>query len=708
MIELALADDGETLSRTMRDLVALSVLPTVWRRSEPLEVAQSLAAVLEKTMPLALVGVVVTPAATGESPHVVRGAGRLLDDSEARAVVRALEPTFGFAERAPETVVHPLWSGSLRLVCVPIAWQGGRWLLFAAAEADHFPSAGERLLLNAGASHAVVALDRCLAFKLLRDHEERFRDSEERWRSLTRQTLESAESERRDKDELLANVSHEIRTPMNAVLGMTELALGSELTEEQRRWLETVKGASEHLIVIVNRLLDFSKGEARHAILEPAEFGLRAELANLMRAHAVRAHQKDVELICDIDDAVPDRLVGDAGKLRQVILNLVDNAIKFTALGEVQLLVTCAEMEPSSDEVKLTFSVKDTGIGIPAHSHALIFEAFAQADSSTTRRFGGTGLGLTIAANLTALMGGSIGLSSEPDIGSTFTVCLGFRCAQGPARSDARDEPVPGVRVLVVDDNPAARNLLVRWLASWQMEASAVADGLSAMQVLMASARSKRPVRLLLVDGNAPGMPSAVTQSMVSGRAVHELRLLMVEPEVDLASGVSRQVVIQKPLVKSELYAALRRLFSATEAAPSPRVPSSVAAPASQCRRVLVAEDNEFNVMLTRELLLRRGHDVQLVRSGTDALAALEVEKYDVLLLDLHMPGMDGFEVIGKVRAREQLRGGHLPVIALTARARPADRERCLAAGMDEFLTKPINSAALWDAIERVSLSSSS
>ena len=706
MIDSSPLDEGESLSRTMRDLVALSVLPAIWRRSEPLEVAQSLAGVLERTLPLALVGVLLSPSADADAQQVVRGAGRLLDADEARAVVRALEPAFGLAERAPETVDSPFGSGTLRLVSVPIAWQGGRWLLFAASEGKSFPSSGERLLLGAGARHAAVALDRCLAFQLLRDNEERFRESEEQWRHLTRQTRESAESASRNKDELLANVSHEIRTPMNAVLGMTELALDSQLTDEQRRWLETVKGASQHLIAIVNRLLDFSKGEAREPILEPAEFGLRAELASLMRATALRAHQKDVELICDIDDAVPDRLVGDAGKLRQVLLNLVDNAIKFTALGEVQLLVTCSEMKPSSEEVKLTFSVLDTGIGIPAHLHALIFQAFAQADSSTTRRFGGTGLGLTIAANLTALMGGSIGLSSEPDIGSTFTVCLGFRCAQGPGRTDAREKSLPALRALVVDDNPAARGLLARWLAGWQVEASAVADGLSAMQVLMASAQSERPVRLLLVDGNAPGVPSAVTQSLVSGRVVHELRLLLVEPGTEAVGlGAPRQVVIQKPLVKSELYSALRRLLSPNDAASASPSPHHLLAK-SQSLRVLVAEDNEFNVMLTRELLVRRGHDVHLVRSGVDALAELETARYDVLLLDLHMPGMDGFEVIGNVRAREQTRGGHLPVIALTARAHPADRERCLAAGMDDFLSKPINSAALWAAVERVALNS--
>jgi len=696
--------DGEPHGRMMRDLVALSVLPSVWQRSEPHEVAQSLAIALEKTLGLALVGMLLEPTAHGAARQVVRSAGRFLQSSEADAVVRGLEPKFGLAERAPETITDPFGKGPIRLVCQPIAWQGGRWLLFAASESESFPSPSERVLLGAGASHAAVALDRCLAFKLLRDNEERFRESEERWRSMTRQTQESAESASRDKDELLANVSHEIRTPMNAILGMTELALDSQLTHEQRGWLQTVKLAGEHLLVIVDGLLDFSKGEARKVTLEPAPFELRSELASMMRAAAVRAQRKNLELICDIDDAVPDRLVGDAGKLRQVLLNLVDNAIKFTPRGEVQVQVTSSESRPRSEASMLTFSVKDTGIGIPTHLHALVFEPFAQADSATTRRFGGTGLGLTIAASLTELMGGRIALCSEPDVGSTFSFCVGFERAEGADASVKLQETWPRVRALVVDDNLSAQSSLVRWLSAWQVQASAVADGLSAMQALLTSAQASRPVHLLLVDGNAPGMPSAPQVSVRVGVA-HELRLILVEPGIEGLEPVSpREIVIQKPLVKDELHSALRRLLSPTTGEPAQSAPPRVPVRASERRRVLLAEDNEFNVMLTRELLLRRGHAVKVVRSGMDALAEVEQERYDVLLLDLHMPEMDGFEVIRNLRAREQLRGGHLSVIALTARARPADRERCIVAGMDDFLSKPINSTALWAAVERASL----
>jgi len=686
----------------MRDLVALAVLPTVWQRSEPLEVAQSLAIVLEKTLGLALVGMLLEPAIAGSVKHVVRSAGAFLQAAEAEAVVGALQPSFGLAERGAETIMGLLGHQTIRLVCQPIAWQGGRWLMFAAGEAATFPSPSERVLLGAGASHTAVALDRCLAFKLLRENEELFRESEERWRSLTAQTRESAEIASRDKDELLANVSHEIRTPMNAILGMTELALDSQLSDEQRGWLQTVKLAGEHLLVIVDGLLDFSKGAARKSTVELAPFALRAELASMMRASAVRAQRKDLELICDIDDSVPDRLVGDAGKLRQVLINLVDNAIKFTAHGEVQVLVTSSATARAPGAVQLAFSVTDTGIGIPPHLQALVFEPFAQADSSTTRRFGGTGLGLTIAASLTALMGGTIALCSEPDVGSTFTFSLGFQAE--PDMAVERDEPWPGLHAVVLDDNACAAGLLVRWLAGWQVQASAVPDGLSAMQVMMSSAQSGRPVRLLLVDGSAPGMPGAATPASMGAGVGHELRIVLVVPGIERAvPGAAREVLIKKPVVKGELHAALRRLLSSAADLSSRSRPMKIASRASQALRILVAEDNEFNVVLTRELLLRRGHAVNVVRTGTDVLAELDRARYDVLLLDLHMPEMDGFEVIRSLRARERLNGGHLAVIALTARARPADRERCLAAGMDDFLAKPINSAALWGAVERVS-----
>ena len=472
-------------------------------------------------------------------------------------------------------------------MCQPIAWQAGRWLLFAASEAASFPSPSERVLLGAGASHAAVALDRCLAFKLLRDNEARFRESEERWRSLTRQTQESAENASRDKDELLANVSHEIRTPMNAILGMTELALESQLTIEQRGWLDTVKLAGEHLLVIVDGLLDFSKGEARKTTLEPAAFALRAELDSMMRAAAVRAQRKGLEIICDIDDAVPDQLVGDAVKLRQVLLNLVDNAIKFTERGEVEVLVAATEAEPDSRDVKLQLSVRDTGIGIPSHLHALVFEPFAQADGSTTRRYGGTGLGLTIAASLTALMGGSITLCSEPNLGSTFTFCVHFQRAQWTSPSDGRGECWPGVHALVVDNNSSSRGLLVRWLSAWQMATSAVADGLSAMQTLMVSAQSGAPVQLLLVDGNAPGMQSGLQRPAAA--TARELRVVLVEPGIGGARlGGEREVVIQKPILKSELYAAFRRLLSGNERLPAhPPISRMMMARTSPSRRVL-------------------------------------------------------------------------------------------------------------------------
>jgi PAS domain S-box-containing protein len=570
----------------------------------------------------------------------------------------------------------------------------------------------------------------------LTDIEDRKRADEQRARMLR------AEAASRAKDEFLANVSHEIRTPMNAILGMTELVLDTPLTDDQRQCVGTVKAAADNLLGIINELLDFAKIEAGKLELDRADFSLRRVLGETVRALALRAHRKGLELACQIQPEVPDALIGDAGRLRQVLLNLIGNAIKFTDAGEVEVRVELAGPElggpdatgrdgaalvptadpgpPTSARVGLRFTVRDTGIGIPLEKQEAIFRAFVQADSSTTRRYEGTGLGLSIAARLVALMGGQITVDSTPGRGSTFRFTAGFGLQPhppgGPPERPLAD--LHGLRVLVVDDNATNRQILEEWLRAWHTEPTAVADGLEALDALWTAVSLGRPFALALLDVRMPGIDGlAVAERVLRSRSLSGCRIILLTSEDrhgDLARyrALGIAACAMKPVQQEELLELIYRVLSRpdsadlaagrTDQAAAVEAAAATAAPPARRLRVLVAEDNPFNQKLTELLLRLKGHDVRVAGDGHEALTALERGTFDLMLLDVHMPGCDGFQVIEALRRREQAAGGHLPVIALTARAMRSDREHCLRAGMDDYLAKPVAAAELYRVMERV------
>jgi signal transduction histidine kinase/DNA-binding response OmpR family regulator len=518
---------------------------------------------------------------------------------------------------------------------------------------------------------------------------------------------QTAEAANRAKSQFLANMSHEVRTPLNGVIGMTDLALETELRHEQREYLATIKSSADSLLSIVNDILDFSKIEAGKLHVETIDFSLRDVIDETMKAVCLHAHQKGLELACQVIPDVPDALRGDPVRLRQVLTNLVGNAVKFTFAGEV--VVQVALEKRTERDALIRFVVTDTGIGIPEHMQRLIFQPFTQADNSTTRKYGGTGLGLAIASHLVQMMGGTISAESREGSGSAFRFNAPFLLQRVVHGSSASDGLPRDVAVLVVDDSAISCNILSDILTGWNMKPTMAASAQEALTLLEEAKVAGTPFPLALVDAQMPQADGFSLAERISRQDSPKTSVVVMLTAADVHRGAARCrelgicAYVAKPAKESELRKALKTALGCDHnTVEKPSVVTASNGVPARPLRILVAEDNPVNQTLTARLLQKRGHTVAIAETGKAALELTERESFDLILMDIQMPEMDGLEVAATIRRRERPGGKRIPIIAMTAYAMVGDRERCLLAGMDHYLSKPLDRKQLFDAIEHI------